>query len=204
MTAPESAGTELGLSYAVNQIATCVYLAALVILGSSSLARATTPNAEDCVGHSTPAKSYRAFSDAVNRNDWRTAYRYVSYNSRSGLYAKLIAGLIVASAFDDNNERRAGLDRILRQHGFKIAPKGRYTQADQDISTIVQDWPGLMQEIAPYLKRWHGKTLAPKEGKLRNVRTVGNQATGATVSTGAPVKTVAFVRGPAGWCLTTK
>ncbi len=203
MSAAATAGTDMGLRLAVKRLAASFCLAALVIAGSLSLARAAAPNAEDCIGSATPAKTYRAFSDAVTRNDWRTAYRHVSYGSRDGLYAKLIAGLIVASAFDDNAERRAGLDRILRQHGFKIDPKGRYTQGDQDISTIVQDWPGLMQQISPYLQRWHGKTLAPKEGELRDVQTVGNRATGLAVNTAEPGKKIAFIRGPAGWCLTT-
>lgn len=204
MTGTETAHTAARLGFAVNWTALCVCLAALVIVGPSSHARAAAPNAEECVGGATPGETYRAFIVAVNRNDWRTAYRYVSHPSRSGLYAKLIAGLIVSSAFDDNKERQVGLDRILRQHGFKIDPKGRYTQGDQEIADIVQDWPGLMQEISPYLQRWHGKTLAPKEAELRSVQTVGNRATGLATRTGAPGQKIAFIRGPAGWCLTTE
>ncbi|MCP5081555.1 MAG: hypothetical protein GY948_07640 [Alphaproteobacteria bacterium] len=61
-----------------------------------------------------------------------------------------------------------------------------------------------MQKIAPYLKRWHGKALAPEEGELRNVQTDGDRATASTMNTEAPGKTIAFVRAPTGWCLTTE
>ena len=178
-----------------------LFVAATVLQAMSWFSVSAAAGQPNCTAHTSPSATHKAFSTAAENNDWRTAYSFIDEKARGAFFSKTVTTMIFAWALDNNLERRTEFKRVLKANGFRFDDNGRLLDSDKDLTAIVQDWPKLMQHIAPYLKRWHGRAFHPNDSKLADVQIVGERATATVLTAGGSTKHAEFIKGRSGWCL---
>ena len=173
--------------------------ALFLIVSGISFSSICFANAESCKGFQKPSLTYTAHVEAISRNDWKSAYSYVTPSVRRFLYRDFVFGLIVASSFDDDLDQ--GIRPILSQNGFTIDSNGQYVTLEDDLDDV-DSWPKLMEELTVYLHKNQGYTFALEENILTNIDIQDLKATGTLPTrNGRASKSVSFTKMESGWCL---
>ena len=153
-----------------------------------------------CIGHADPRQAYSAFVNAVQANDWSVANSYVSPNSRAALRKVLVSRVIVTGGMASEEAEWRELMSILKGHGFQVNAEGQLLNANTEWPEI-EDWPGLMRQIAKFSERTLSQKFAPENYELTDIQTTGEKATARLKPRKGKEKTVHFIKTDTGWCL---
>jgi crotonobetainyl-CoA:carnitine CoA-transferase CaiB-like acyl-CoA transferase len=156
-----------------------------------------------CVGHADPEQAYTAFVDAIKANDWSAANSYVEPDSRAALQKVLVSRVIVTVGMASEEAEWRKLMTVLMRHGFQVNAEGQLLNANKEWPEI-DDWPGLMRQIAEFSERTLGQRLAPETYELTDIKMTGEKATARLKLRKGKEKTLHFKKTESSWCLAAR
>jgi hypothetical protein len=154
--------------------------------------------------HNSPEGVFKAFQDAVNDEDWKTAANCMTTESQ----AMMADGLVLAALFGTGGDaaKEKEVTQMLKGHGIDLdaePPAGGPGNGKMPSpSDTVKDRPALIADLMAFVKKNADKKGGPdfRLQNLSNLKVDGDRATG-TVEAQRGEEPIEFVRVDGSWLI---